>query len=72
MEHEPMGLDELVSLTAMLPVDLLQEPLELLVGRSDRSLEARRLGVPIVPKDPPLGDHHPHLQEMRGTDGDPA
>jgi len=71
-QNQTMRLDELVTPTAVLPVDLALQKVELSVSGDDRAFEARYLRLAVVAEDPPLGDRHPHLHQVRRTDRDPA
>jgi hypothetical protein len=66
-----MGLYELVATAPVLPVDLPLDVIELPGGGGESRFEARDLGVDVVKENPPLGDHHPNIHEVRGSDRDP-
>jgi hypothetical protein len=56
----------------MLAVELLVEMAKLAIGCRQGTFEAGDLRVPIAAQDPTLRDHHPNLEQVCRTDGDPA
>src|SRR4029453_14058320 len=71
LEHEPVDLDDVVPLTAVLLGQVLLQTFELPIGGHQRALEACDLRGDLVRRDAALADDDTDVQCIRGTDSDP-